>query len=86
MVTEGQDTPATNPNTTPILLLDLWEHSYYLDVRKRSTMASVYRFLSEQSFRRQIGDAHVVYTVFYSEHFFFQGKTASSVEKRWKNT
>lgn len=36
VVTNGQDTPATNPKTTPILLLDVWEHSYYLDVRPRA--------------------------------------------------
>lgn len=37
VVTNGQDTPATNPKTTPILLLDVWEHSYYLDVRDRAS-------------------------------------------------
>lgn len=32
VVLENDDTPAMNPNTTPVLLLDLWEHAFYLDV------------------------------------------------------
>lgn len=39
---EHNDTPAMNPKTTPILLLDLWEHAYYLDVRFRSTNETPY--------------------------------------------
>ncbi|CAM9617328.1 unnamed protein product [Pylaiella littoralis] len=35
VVLENQDTPAMNPKTTPILLLDLWEHAYYLDHENR---------------------------------------------------
>lgn len=35
VVTENNNTPAMNPKTTPILVLDLWEHAYYLDVSSR---------------------------------------------------
>lgn len=38
VVLENDDTPAMNPDTTPILLLDLWEHAFYLDVSERYCM------------------------------------------------
>lgn len=43
VVLENQDTPAMNPKTTPILLLDLWEHAYYLDVRPKKKRESARR-------------------------------------------
>lgn len=43
VVTEHNDTPAMNPKTTPILVLDMWEHAYYLDVSSRLQTLSVHR-------------------------------------------
>lgn len=43
VVTENNNTPAMNPKTTPILVLDLWEHAYYLDVSSRVQIVTVHR-------------------------------------------
>ena len=43
VVTEHNDTPAMNPKTTPILVLDMWEHAYYLDVSSRLQTLSAHR-------------------------------------------
>ncbi|CAM9692836.1 unnamed protein product [Ascophyllum nodosum] len=42
VVTNNNDTPAMNPKTTPILVLDLWEHAYYLDHENRKDMYITY--------------------------------------------
>lgn len=44
VVTENNNTPAMNPKTTPILVLDLWEHAYYLDVSSRVQIVTVHRW------------------------------------------
>lgn len=51
VVTENNNTPAMNPKTTPILVLDLWEHAYYLDVSQRVKIVNV-----QQSARYKLTD------------------------------
>lgn len=35
VTTQNADSPITNPKQTPLMCIDLWEHSYYLDYKQK---------------------------------------------------